>query len=813
MILDKKETVIMGYITITSRCRKLMAFIMILAITLSVFCSNNVLFAAADNKPTVTVLGASLRFNSSDNNCSQSMRIGIQIDNAHNASACSIILTVGGSSYKVSTEEIKEGESGIRQKKVHSKDPEKGSVIYAIVLTGIPSDRYNDTIGIVGKVKDMNGTEYSSEPAERTVSGLIASISERFPLLNITIIDGTLYKNIGGVESVLQAEDITNYPESAISTPTPTPTVTPTVTPSPTPTATPTVTPTPTPTATPTPTPEPGTTVIDLQDDFNGNLPNGVSFNEETGAIVVSSETSSQLDFNMGFQALVGETVEVHITGTIGNNSRGFRCWPGYGADCMTPNNEWISVTAKGAFDVSKEMVIYDKDGRNHPYADIITVKAIQYGATLNDMSITSLTVKRVGSQTNPTSPPHTPTPTPIPTATPVATAQPGDGTYKWVTTWGTAEEKNDINADRMPQMALQGTTVRQIIRVTTSGNLMKMRLSNQYGNSAVTINSLHVAKQIDPHASTIDTSTDTVVKVNGSESFTIPAHQVVETDAFNFSVNALENVAISAYFGSAPSNNITGHRGARATSYQVSGNNVSTETLTNYKTTTSWFFLADASIWSPGDSKAVVCFGDSITDGYGTDASYLGRTPDSYTRWGDYFAARLQANDATKHVSVINEGIGSNGMLGSYPTDSGSARFSRDLLDHDGVGYCIILFGVNDLNKLGNTNKYNQLLPEYQKMVKLCHDNGIKCYGAPILPFGTSDYYSSASEQVRTMINNWMRSTDSQMDGIIDFESAVADPNNPINILEAYTHDDGLHPYDGYDVMANAIDLNMFVD
>ena len=131
--------------------------------------------------------------------------------------------------------------------------------------------------------------------------------------------------------------------------------------------------------------------------------------------------------------------------------------------------------------------------------------------------------------------------------------------------------------------------------------------------------------------------------------------------------------------------------------------------------------------------------------------------------------------------------------------------------MKHDGVGYCIILFGVNDLNKLENTDKYDQLLPEYQKMVKLCHDNGIKVYGAPILPFGTSGYYSENSEKVRTMINNWMRSSDSQMDGIIDFESAVADPDNPINILEEYTHADGLHPYDGYEVMANAIDLTLF--
>ena len=359
--------------------------------------------------------------------------------------------------------------------------------------------------------------------------------------------------------------------------------------------------------------------------------------------------------------------------------------------------------------------------------------------------------------------------------------------------------------------MPLTDTTVRQIIRVTTGGQKLRLRLSNQYGESDVEIQSLHLAKQVQADASTIDVSTDAVVKVNGSEQFTIPKGKVIVTDEVDFSVNALDNVAISAYFGAAPTQNITGHRGARATTYQAAGNQVSAEAFSSVKKTTSWFFLADASIWSPDKSKAVVCFGDSITDGYGTDATYLGKKPDSYTRWIDYFAKRLQANESTTHISLINEGIGANSILGSYPTDAGKDRFKRDLLEHDGVAYCIILFGVNDLNSLRDTSKYDQLLPEYQKMIQLCHENGIKVYGAPILPFGTSNYYSEASEEVRTKINNWMRSTDSKLDGIIDFESAVADPQNPKNILEEYTHGDGLHPYDGYEAMANAIDLNMF--
>ena len=381
-----------------------------------------------------------------------------------------------------------------------------------------------------------------------------------------------------------------------------------------------------------------------------------------------------------------------------------------------------------------------------------------------------------------------------------------------WVSTWATAEENFTASTDRVPN-TLNGTTVRQIIRVTTSGETMKLKFSNQYGNTDVVVRSLHIAKQVQADKSTIDVSTDTVVTVNGAEEFVIPRGQTIETDPVHFPVSALENVAVSMYFGSAPTTaaTITGHRGARATTYQGNGNQVSNETLNANKTILSWYFLCDVALDMPEGSRAIVCFGDSITDGYGTDASYLNQKPDQYTRWGDYFAKRLQADENTKNVSVLNEGIGSNGMLSSYPTDSGRDRYARDLLEHDGVEYVIILFGVNDLQKLNNTSKYEQLRVEFEKMITLAHEHGIKVYAAPILPFGKySDYYSENSERVRTMLNDWFRSADSHVDGIIDFESAVADPSDPKCILPAYTSD-GLHPHLGYNVMADAIDLTLF--
>ncbi len=587
------------------------------------------------------------------------------------------------------------------------------------------------------------------------------------------------------------ADEPTNVStDEPTNVPTDEPANVPTNEPTKTPTDEPTKAPSMEPTATPSEAPEGSDVKLNLKTAVVlGGV--GTASCDDNGTVTANNVDGVLIPIDGEFKA--GDVVRVTVKGTA---SADVRIWISDRSGWTALSNQINPMTFGQTYELtltgssSECAVQIKKSGYSSPSIDTLV---------LNEVLI-------AGSMIEPTPVPK-PTDTPKPTSTP----QPGEESYSWVTTWGTAEEKCDITAEAMPQMTLNGSTVRQIVRVTTGGNRLKLRLSNQYGGSDVNIVSLHLAKQVQADASTIDVSTDTVVTVGGQESFVIPKGKVIETDPVNFSVNALDNVAVSAYFGQTPTNNITGHRGARATTYQVSGNKVSERTLTSYKTTTSWFFLADISMWSPQGSKAVVCFGDSITDGYGTDASYLGRKPDSYTRWVDYFAKRLQANEGTKHISVINEGIGSNSILGSYPTDAGKDRFQRDLLEHDGVGYCIILFGVNDLNKLQNTSKYDQLLPEYQKMVQLCHDNGIKVYGAPILPFGTSSYYSEASEQVRTMINEWMRSSDSQMDGIIDFESAVADPANPKNILEEYTHSDGLHPYDGYEAMANAIDLTMF--
>ena len=325
----------------------------------------------------------------------------------------------------------------------------------------------------------------------------------------------------------------------------------------------------------------------------------------------------------------VGDIVEITVHGSASDSIRG-----------------WISTDADNR---ASEITNPLNFGQTYSFeitgnANYIQLKKKSYNASdLSSINITKIEVKYLKNRVEKD---------PLP-----------DG-KKWVTTWGTAEEPVENQDGVKNFIPLAKTTVRQIIKVTTSGDKFKLRLSNQYGKSSVQVESMHIAKQgARADRSDIITSTDTVVTVNGKASFEIPAGKVIETDTIDFKVTALENVAISTYFGgNVPTTGVTGHRGARATTYQTPGNEVSAESLgsvNGLKTCTGWFFLADASVVMDDDARAVVCFGDSITDGYGTDASYLGKKPDSYTRWGDYFAKRLQANESTKNVSVINEGIG----------------------------------------------------------------------------------------------------------------------------------------------------------
>ena len=82
----------------------------------------------------------------------------------------------------------------------------------------------------------------------------------------------------------------------------------------------------------------------------------------------------------------------------------------------------------------------------------------------------------------------------------------------------------------------------------------------------------------------------------------------------------------------------------------------------------------------------------------------------------------------------------------------------------------------------------------------------GYKVYLGTLLPIEGWRTYAEFRETLRNEFNDWMRTTD-LVDGYIDFDKALCDPNNPSAFLPIYDSGDHLHPSkEGYKKMAETV-------
>jgi hypothetical protein len=83
--------------------------------------------------------------------------------------------------------------------------------------------------------------------------------------------------------------------------------------------------------------------------------------------------------------------------------------------------------------------------------------------------------------------------------------------------------------------------------------------------------------------------------------------------------------------------------------------------------------------------------------------------------------------------------------------------------------------------------------------------------FGATLPPFQGNINHSKEGDAVRQELNTWIR-TGNEFDGVIDFDKAVGDPDNPSRLLPAYDSGDHLLPNNlGYEALGNAVPLDMF--
>src|SRR5213076_2429832 len=103
------------------------------------------------------------------------------------------------------------------------------------------------------------------------------------------------------------------------------------------------------------------------------------------------------------------------------------------------------------------------------------------------------------------------------------------------------------------------------------------------------------------------------------------------------------------------------------------------------------WYVLAGLDVVAEGAGGAVVTLGNSITDGRGSGTN-------RNNRWPDNLARRLQADPRTRHIAVLNAGIGGNAVVTGGLGPTALSRLGRDVLDQQGARWVILLEGVNDI-------------------------------------------------------------------------------------------------------------------
>src|SRR5690606_14214257 len=109
--------------------------------------------------------------------------------------------------------------------------------------------------------------------------------------------------------------------------------------------------------------------------------------------------------------------------------------------------------------------------------------------------------------------------------------------------------------------------------------------------------------------AGQIDAATDVAFTFSGSASVTIPAGQTVWSDPVAFDLQEIVLTAISMQLGATVPPEITGHPGARTTSYIAPGDVVSQQGIAG-ETRDRWYFINAIEVMAREDAFAIAVLG-----------------------------------------------------------------------------------------------------------------------------------------------------------------------------------------------------------
>ncbi|BFI95628.1 MAG: SGNH/GDSL hydrolase family protein [Rhodanobacter sp.] len=413
--------------------------------------------------------------------------------------------------------------------------------------------------------------------------------------------------------------------------------------------------------------------------------------------------------------------------------------------------------------------------------------------------------------------------------------AQPA--TQKWVATWGqsmTSNYEQVAGSDGKPNQDAYGQpveraptvdnlTLRQRVTVSAGGERVRIRLSNYYGLAPLTVSAARIALGADDadDPSAIAPASDRRLSFDGGKpSVTIAPGDEALSDPVDLHVPALSTVAVSLYFAR-PAQLADVHPMEQArTAWAVDGDATQDASLAHLPAAKSLqgdhiYLLEGVEIEAPADTRGIIAFGDSITDGARASAptatwpAVLGRLAQRHGNAAAVVNAGISADEfTTDQIGAPGAGM------------SGLKRFERDVVDRPGVTDVVVLFGANDINRgidaagYPNGASAGDLIASMRMLADVAHRHHLRIYAATVTPFaGFPGWYSPRREAVRLQFNRWIRRS-GVFDGVVDFSDAVTGTYAPpplvakqsplpAGMARVCAGDAGLHPNDrGYAVM-----------
>jgi lysophospholipase L1-like esterase len=352
-----------------------------------------------------------------------------------------------------------------------------------------------------------------------------------------------------------------------------------------------------------------------------------------------------------------------------------------------------------------------------------------------------------------------------------------------WVSVWGNAVSV----AENRPERYAKDITIRYPIHIPFAGTALRLTFDNYCGTEPITLTKTTVFYGGRFHA----------VHFGGVPSVTIGAGARIVSDPLHIDLTEGEVIQVSFYLADFTlMRSVVFACGPLSEGLYANGDeteNPHIDIATSRKTHL-FYFLSNVSVLTDRENRAIVCYGDSITA----------------QDWPDHLALRCFKEGYGK-TAIIRRATSGSRILREYACLTyesyglmGSHRFHHEV-PTDGADVVIIQQGINDIihpvgekinvfRPMSDLPTVEQLIDGLKTYIAQARSFGYKVYVGTLLPMGGWRTDAPFRQEMRHAYNDFIRTTD-LIDGCIDFDKALRDPEKPDWFLPEYDSGDHLHP------------------